>query len=75
MALQKGVNIPGIGTFTFSQKKLDIGNNKFMLIQRPVFVLSEKFAQTHALENPKHFTPGKYILCTYVGYMHLKLSR
>lgn len=59
MALQKGVNIPGIGTFTFSQKKLDIGNNKFMLIQRPVFVLSEKFAQTHALENPKHFTPGQ----------------
>ncbi|XP_071818829.1 coiled-coil domain-containing protein 81-like isoform X2 [Apostichopus japonicus] len=59
MNLQKGVHIPGIGTFTFSQKKLDIGNNKFMLIQRPVFVLSEKFAQTHGLQNPKHFTSGQ----------------
>ncbi|XP_033635192.1 coiled-coil domain-containing protein 81-like [Asterias rubens] len=59
MSLQKGVNIPGLGVFTFTQKKLDIGNNKFILIQRPVFVLSEKFAQTHRLNYAKHFTSGQ----------------
>ncbi|XP_030851180.1 coiled-coil domain-containing protein 81-like [Strongylocentrotus purpuratus] len=59
MALQKGVQIHGLGTFTFTQKKIDIGNNKFILIQRPVFVLSEKFAQTHRLSYTKHFTSGQ----------------
>ncbi|XP_038076570.1 coiled-coil domain-containing protein 81-like isoform X1 [Patiria miniata] len=59
MHMQKGVNIPGLGTFTFTQKKLDIGNNKFILIQRPVFSLSEKFAQTHRLDYAKHFTSGQ----------------
>lgn len=58
MRAQKGVTIPGLGTFTFVQKKLDIGNNKIILLQRPVFVLSEKFAQTHALQYQKHHTTG-----------------
>ncbi|XP_072178987.1 coiled-coil domain-containing protein 81-like isoform X1 [Diadema setosum] len=59
MSLQKGVQIHGLGTFTFTQKKIDVGNNKFILIQRPVFVLSEKFAQTHGLSYTKHFTSGQ----------------
>ncbi|XP_071956256.1 coiled-coil domain-containing protein 81-like isoform X3 [Antedon mediterranea] len=59
MSMQKGVQIHGLGTFTFSQKKLDIGNNKFILIQRPVFVLAEKFAQTHGLHYTKHYTLGQ----------------
>ncbi|XP_054753311.2 coiled-coil domain-containing protein 81-like [Lytechinus pictus] len=59
MAQQKGVQIHALGTFTFTQKKIDIGNNKFILIQRPVFVLSEKFAQTHGLSYTKHFTSGQ----------------
>ena len=54
----QGVHIPGLGTFTFSQKKLDVGNNKFILIQRPVFQLAEKFAQTHGLNNTKLHTSG-----------------
>ncbi|XP_039600552.1 coiled-coil domain-containing protein 81-like [Polypterus senegalus] len=49
MALQKGVNVPGLGMFTFSQYKLDIGH-KSLMTQRPVFQLSEKLAQTHGLE-------------------------
>ena len=57
----QGVNIPGLGTFTFSQKKLDVGNNKYILIQRPVFLLSEKFAQTHQVNYTKHHVTGKYI--------------
>lgn len=56
---QKGVHIANLGTFTFIHKKMDIGNNKFILIQRPVFVLSEKFAQTHALHYAKYPTTGE----------------
>ncbi|XP_046374340.1 coiled-coil domain-containing protein 81-like isoform X4 [Haliotis rufescens] len=59
MSQQKGVQIPVLGTFTFSQKKLDIGNNKFVLIQRPVFNISEKFAQTHGLQFTKYHVPGQ----------------
>lgn len=59
MGLQKGVCVPGLGTFTYSQKKLDVGNNKFIQIQRPVFILSEKFAMTHALNYTKHHTTGQ----------------
>ncbi|KAJ7363411.1 Coiled-coil domain-containing protein 81 [Desmophyllum pertusum] len=59
MALQKGVCVPGLGIFTYSQKKLDVGNNKYIQIQRPVFILSEKFAMTHALNYTKHHTTGQ----------------
>ena len=58
--LLQGVHIPTLGTFTFSQKKLDIGNNKFILIQRPVFNISEKFAQSQALQYVKHHVPGMF---------------
>lgn len=54
----QGVSIPGLGVFTFSQKKIDVGSNKFIVIQRPVFVLSEKFAQTHSLHITKQHTAG-----------------
>lgn len=56
----QGVTIPGFGTFTFTQQKLDVGNSKYILIQRPVFSLSEKFAQTHGLNTTKHHVAGKY---------------
>ncbi|XP_029603325.1 coiled-coil domain-containing protein 81-like isoform X4 [Salmo trutta] len=52
MTLQKGVYIAGLGTFTFSQQKLDVGN-KFVLIQRPIFLLSEKLSQSHGLKQVK----------------------
>ena len=56
----QGVSIQGLGTFTFSQKKLDVGSNKIIVIQRPVFVLSEKFVQTHSLHYTKQHTSGEY---------------
>lgn len=59
MSQQKGVQIPGLGTFTLSRHKLDVGNNKFILVQRPVFLLSEKFAQIHGLKYNKVFTTGE----------------
>ncbi|XP_075054790.1 coiled-coil domain-containing protein 81 [Mixophyes fleayi] len=58
MSLQKGVQIPGLGTFTLSRQKLNVGNNKFTLLQRPVFLLSEKCAQIHGLKYNKIFTTG-----------------
>lgn len=58
MSQSKGVAIPSFGTFSFVQKKLDIGNNKIVLIQRPVFAISEKFAQTHSLQYTKYPVAG-----------------
>lgn len=55
----KGVNIPGLGTFSYTKKNLDVGTNKVLLIQRPVFLLSEKLAQTHQLQYTKHHVTGQ----------------
>ncbi|XP_036413216.1 coiled-coil domain-containing protein 81-like [Colossoma macropomum] len=52
MTMQKGVCISGLGTFTFSQMKLDVGS-KYVLIQRPVFLLSERLSQSHGLKQTK----------------------
>ncbi|KAL6481486.1 hypothetical protein MHYP_G00095660 [Metynnis hypsauchen] len=52
MTMQKGVCISGLGTFTFSQMKLDLGS-KCVLIQRPVFLLSERLSQSHGLKQTK----------------------
>ncbi|XP_069035039.1 coiled-coil domain-containing protein 81 isoform X2 [Lepisosteus oculatus] len=57
MSLQKGVHIPGLGTFTFSQQRHDVGN-KVLLNQRPVFLLSEKLSQTHGLKHTKPLAAG-----------------
>jgi nucleoid DNA-binding protein len=58
MSQSKGVSMPGFGTFSFVQKKLDVGNNKFVLMQRPVFLIAEKFAQTHALSYTRYPIAG-----------------
>ncbi|XP_063068598.1 coiled-coil domain-containing protein 81-like isoform X2 [Engraulis encrasicolus] len=57
MSLQKGVQIHGLGTFTFCQKKLDVGN-KYILIQRPVFLLSEKLSLSHGIRQVKRVLVG-----------------
>ncbi|XP_010730140.2 coiled-coil domain-containing protein 81 [Larimichthys crocea] len=49
LTLQKGVHLAGLGTFTFSQQKLDIGN-KFTVIQRPIFLLAGKLVQSLCLK-------------------------
>ncbi|XP_076969451.1 coiled-coil domain-containing protein 81 [Tamandua tetradactyla] len=58
LTLHKGVHIPGLGTFTFMRQKLEVGNSKFILIQRPVFIMAEKLVQTHGLKQNKVYTPG-----------------
>ncbi|XP_048643902.1 coiled-coil domain-containing protein 81 isoform X1 [Marmota marmota marmota] len=57
LALHKGVRISGFGTFTFTSQKLEMGN-KFILIQRPVFIMAEKLLQTHGLSQNKVYSPG-----------------
>jgi hypothetical protein len=52
------VSLPGFGTFSFVQKKIDIGNSKLILVQRPVFSIAEKFAQTHGLHCTKYPVAG-----------------
>ncbi|GLD55966.1 coiled-coil domain-containing protein 81 isoform X1 [Lates japonicus] len=52
MTLQKGVHLAGLGTFTFSQQKLDIGN-KFTVIQRPIFLLAGKLVQSLGLKQAR----------------------
>ncbi len=54
----RGISLPGFGTFSFFQQKLVIGNNKHVLIQRPLFVISQKFAQTHRLRLTKRTVSG-----------------
>ena len=39
-----------------------MGNNKFVLMQRPVFNISEKFAQTHGLQFTKYNVPGNVVV-------------
>ncbi|XP_041586225.1 coiled-coil domain-containing protein 81 isoform X2 [Vulpes lagopus] len=53
LSLRKGVQIPGLGTFTFTRQKLEVGNNKFILIQRPMFIMAEKLVQIHGLKQNK----------------------
>lgn len=59
MIRKKAVNIPGLGIFTFTSSKLDVGHNKYILIQRPVFILSEKLAGTHRLTQSKYHVQGE----------------
>nr|XP_004658323.2 coiled-coil domain-containing protein 81 [Jaculus jaculus] len=55
--LHKGVQISGLGTFTFTRQNLEVGN-KFVLVQRPVFIMAEKLVQTHGLKQNKVYSPG-----------------
>ncbi|XP_044927378.1 coiled-coil domain-containing protein 81 isoform X2 [Mustela putorius furo] len=57
LSLHKGVQIPGLGTFTFMRQKLEVGNNKFILIQRPMFIMAEKLVQIHGLKQNKIYIP------------------
>lgn len=69
----KGVTVNGLGTFTFVQKKLDVGNNKYILIRRPVFQIQEKFAQTHGLQSNKYHLTGS-VTCSSLNFSALSME-
>ncbi|XP_035507913.1 coiled-coil domain-containing protein 81-like [Morone saxatilis] len=60
MTLQKGVHLVGLGTFTFSQQKLDIGN-KFTVIQRPIFLLAGKLVQSLGLKQVRPLAAATHL--------------
>ncbi|XP_069553928.1 coiled-coil domain-containing protein 81-like isoform X1 [Brachyistius frenatus] len=60
MVLQKGVHVAGLGTFTFSQQKLDIGN-KFSVIQRPIFVPAGKLVQSLGLKQTRPLAAATHL--------------
>ncbi|XP_048216205.1 coiled-coil domain-containing protein 81 [Perognathus longimembris pacificus] len=57
LALHKGVQIFGLGTFSFTRQDLEMGN-KLLVLQRPVFILAEKLVQLHGLKQNKVYLPG-----------------
>uniref|UniRef100_A0A8C6T9V2 Coiled-coil domain-containing protein 81 n=1 Tax=Neogobius melanostomus TaxID=47308 RepID=A0A8C6T9V2_9GOBI len=60
MALQKGVHVAGLGTFTFSQVKLDFGN-KSSMIQRPIFMLCGKLQHTLGLKQARPLAAATHL--------------
>ncbi|XP_059208150.1 coiled-coil domain-containing protein 81-like [Centropristis striata] len=60
MTLQKGVNLAGLGTFTFSQQKLNIGN-KFTIIQRPIFLLAGKLVKSLGLKQVRPLAAATHL--------------
>lgn len=63
--------IPGFGTFSFIQKRIDVGNNKHLLIQRPVFILSEKVVQNHGLKS-NHYPVNGSVPVHPLNYFHIQ---
>lgn len=61
----QGVSIFMLGIFIFIQKKLDIGNNKFIMMQRSIFMLSEKFVQIYGFQFVKYYVLGQslFFIC------------
>ncbi|XP_071344860.1 coiled-coil domain-containing protein 81-like isoform X2 [Trachinotus anak] len=60
MTSQKGVHLAGLGTFTFSQQKLDVGN-KFTMIQRPIFLLAGKLLQSLGLKQARPLAAATHL--------------
>lgn len=70
MLQSKGVAVPGLGTFTFFQQKVEVSQSKHVLIKRPAFVISEKLAQTHLLKYRKVTVSG-HIPIQSINYTYL----
>ncbi|XP_066566313.1 coiled-coil domain-containing protein 81-like [Amia ocellicauda] len=57
MSLQKAVYVRGLGTYTWSVRKVDMGNG-VVLTRRPIFQISAKAAQRHGLKQRKVLAVG-----------------
>ncbi|TSK17776.1 Polycomb protein eed [Bagarius yarrelli] len=69
----QGVCIAGLGVFTFSQQKLDIGS-KYVLYQRPVFILTEKLSQFHGLKQTKPLAAAGDIPVVQLNFSALSMD-
>lgn len=59
MQRSKAVNISGLGCFTFTSKEMNIDYKRYIVVHRPVFILSEKLVGVHRLNQPKYLVPGE----------------
>ncbi|XP_042312925.1 coiled-coil domain-containing protein 81 [Sceloporus undulatus] len=73
LSMNKGVLIPGLGTFSFLRQKFEVGASQPRIVQRPVFLLSEKLAQIHGLKLNKIHTPGD-IPVVHLNFIVLSLE-
>lgn len=55
----KAVNMAGLGMFSVLKRSLDLGSDRRVYVQRPIFVLSEKFAKLHGITYAKYQSPGE----------------
>ncbi|XP_047435850.1 coiled-coil domain-containing protein 81-like isoform X2 [Mugil cephalus] len=60
LTLQRGVHMTGLGTFTFSQQRLDIGH-KFTIIQRPIFLLAGRLVQSLGLKQTRPLATATHL--------------
>jgi nucleoid DNA-binding protein len=56
MSRKRGIVLPGFGTFTFVERRLDINCiDKQLLKLKPFFILSDKFAKNHMVDFEKDY--------------------
>ncbi|KAM9366179.1 coiled-coil domain-containing protein 81-like [Symphorus nematophorus] len=70
MTLKKGVHLAGLGTFTFSQQKLEIGH-KFTMIQRPIFLLAGKLVQSLGLKQVRPLAAATHLPVVQLNFAAL----
>ena len=79
LAKKKGIVIPGFGTFTYVEQRLEIGNKKQLLKLKPFFQVSDKFEKTHNVEFGKEYVntaiPVTRICYTAIAEITRKYSR
>ncbi|KAM4630491.1 coiled-coil domain-containing protein 81-like [Polymixia lowei] len=67
MTAKKGVCVAGLGTFTFSQQKLDMGN-RFIMIQRPIFLLAEKLSRFQGIKQARPLAAATSVPVVQLNY-------
>ncbi|XP_064893304.1 coiled-coil domain-containing protein 81-like [Columba livia] len=59
LALHQAVRIPGIGTFAVVRKRVALGEQDLVIVERPVFQLEQAVARDHELRCGCIDFPGK----------------
>jgi nucleoid DNA-binding protein len=67
---KRGTVIPGFGTFTYIEQRLDIGRKQEILKLMPWFVISEKMVKTHSIDYEKAYV-NEAIPVSRINYMAL----
>ncbi|XP_029987036.1 coiled-coil domain-containing protein 81 isoform X2 [Sphaeramia orbicularis] len=67
MMAQKGVHLAGLGTFTFSQQTLDMGN-KSTMVQRPIFLVAGKLVQSLGLKQARPLAAVTHLPVVQLNY-------